>query len=249
MKANVQYVHPQGNVSEKENAYLQVREKEGRILSDEEVNKLPYMDLNHPLRSEWKLREKSYLRLIGQLKNRPSPLHILDIGCGNGWFTALLSKEFPKTTIYGIDLNEPELEQASRLFGSDKAHFLYLDLLQDDYFQSESMDVILFNASIQYFPVLKVILEKAIKLLKSNGYVWVNDSPFYKNEADQNSAKIRSKEYYFGMGCPEMAKYYYHHLESDLLASGFQKVRNRRFWKKFPFSLYKYKKYGYQHSK
>ncbi len=244
MNTKVQYVHPHGDVSKKENAYLQVRDKEGRILSDEEVINLPYLDSNHPLKSEWKLRERSYLRLIGQLKSLPSSLHILDVGCGNGWFTGLLSKEFPKTTIYGIDLNEPELEQANRLFGSDRVHFLYLDLLQDNYFRSESIDVILFNASIQYFPVLKVILEKSIRLLKSNGYIWVNDSPFYKNEADQKFAKIRSQEYYSGMGCPEMSEYYYHHLESDLLASGFQKVRNLRFWKKFPFSLYKYKKYG-----
>lgn len=240
MDSQVTYIHSQTEVAHKEQAYLQVRANEGRILSDDAVSKLPKPAPNNPLKQEWALREKSYSRLINQIKKFPKPQCILDIGCGNGWFTGLLAREFPQSTIEGIDLNAQELEQANRLFGNARVHFLYLDILTDKYFDVASVDMIFFNASIQYFPDLKAILAKAISLLKPGGSIWINDSPFYKNETEQNLAAARSKEYYIKMKCPEMTCFYHHHLESDLLSCGFQKVRIPVFWKSFPFSLYQY---------
>ena len=50
--------------SEFEQTYLKIREQENRIYTDEELKKLPEIEYTHPLKVEWKLREKSMNRLI-----------------------------------------------------------------------------------------------------------------------------------------------------------------------------------------
>lgn len=242
MKKGVQYLSEQVHFSEKEATYLKVRKTENRLLSDDAVKKLPFESPHADYIKEWKMREKSHLKLMRLLRKQPEPKTILDVGCGNGWFTNLLAKEFPKSTVYGVDLNQPELEQANRLFGSGQVWFLYLDLLKTTHFPDLSFDMIFFNASIQYFPELNAILTKSKNLITAEGSIWINDSPFYKDERAQSVASERSMAYYSSQGCPEMAQYYFHHLENDLLQMGFTKKNPFSLWNKTPFSLYHFSK-------
>ena len=47
--------------------------------------------------------------------NLPENAKILDVGCGNGWFSGQLAA-IASAKVYALDLNRMELEQAARIF-------------------------------------------------------------------------------------------------------------------------------------
>ena len=62
-----------------ENQYIQLRNKELRIFTDEELKNLPAVNKSHPHFSEWIIRKKSATVLLKYLnkKNKMSGLGIL----------------------------------------------------------------------------------------------------------------------------------------------------------------------------
>jgi SAM-dependent methyltransferase len=211
-----------------EETYLKVREKEGRILSDEEVTQLPDLPKNRQNYREWLLRKQTSERFISFLKNEKKLLRVVDIGCGNGWFTAKMAS-FPHTKVVGLDLNLPELEQAQRLFGNEDTAFCYGNLFED-VFKRDSFDKAVLSASIQYFPSLDLLFSALFRVLKPDGEIHILDSPFYQTQEVQK-AKERTEAYYQSMGCPEMAAHYFHHTFQDLAAfSPIIRPKKHSFW-------------------
>jgi ubiquinone/menaquinone biosynthesis C-methylase UbiE len=198
-----------------EEAYLKVREKEGRILSDEEVKQLPDLLKKHPKYKEWQLRKQISERFISFLNEDKTPVRVLDVGCGNGWFTAKMAA-LSHIQVVGLDLNLPELEQAQHLFGNSSAAFCYANIFEE-VFKKESFDKVVLNASIQYFPSLALLFSALFRVLKPDGEIHILDSPFYQ-AGEVRKAKERTAAYYQSMGCPEMAAFYFHHTFQDLAA-------------------------------
>ena len=122
-KNNVVYLSKE--ISSFSNLYVSVREKEGRLLNDDIVAKLPFFD-----EKEWALRQKTSKRFINYLSTRKSGMSFLDIGCGNGWFTNIIGNISEGNVVYGIDINREELEQAARIFKRDNIKFIYGDIFQ-----------------------------------------------------------------------------------------------------------------------
>ena len=194
--------------------YLEIREKEGRVLTDEQVRLLPEFFGPPHLVAEWELRKKSFSRFLEYIRSvSPRPQNGLDIGCGNGWFTYGYSKFF-KQELIGLDVNEEELTQAARLFGREGLRFCYGDLFED-IFPDRYFDLITLNASIQYFPDLNALMDRLFGLLTKNGEIHILDSPFYE-PADIEGAKERTLKYYSDQGVPQMANHYYHHSLKEL---------------------------------
>ncbi len=197
---------------EKEGRYLEVRRREGRVLSDEVVKKLPGMLPSNPYTREWKFRARSLNRLKKHLL-KDTQLQILDLGCGNGWMANRLA-ENPHWKIWAVDLNQEELEQGARLFGRQNLKFVYADVLQG-VLPENQFDVIVLAAAIQYFPDLEALLVVLRKLLTTKGEIHIIDAPFYKKKAEKAAAGQRSLAYYSKVGVPEMAQFYHHHLLAE----------------------------------
>ncbi len=205
----VQYHSPSELNQEKENDYLEVRRKEGRILPDEVVKNLPHIPAFSPYALEWKWRERSFHRFLRRLPQH-AVLRILDLGCGNGWMANRLA-ENPNWTVWAVDLNREELEQGARLFGRENLQFIYADVLQG-VLPEKQFDVVVLAGAVQYFPDLKALLIVLHKLLKTNGEIHILDTPFYKNDSEKMAARQRTMAYYSEIGAPQMAKHYHHHL-------------------------------------
>jgi ubiquinone/menaquinone biosynthesis C-methylase UbiE len=197
-----------------ESLYLKVRKKEKRIYSDTEVDNLPFTPISDSHKNEWRLREKSFLRFKDYLKAKNEILNILDLGCGNGWFSGNLSKDFDHN-FFCVDVNLTELKQGKRVCESEKIKFIYADIFKTD-FPTDFFNLVILNASVQYFPDLKILFEKLFELLTTNGEIHIIDSPFYSVEEIQN-AKKRSLDYYSSINYPEMAQHYHHHSYKKLL--------------------------------
>lgn len=228
----------EGNEFEK--IYISLREKEKRILDEEEIAKLPIVPKAHPLYKEWKVRKRSSRKLLHHIKANSQLSNILEVGCGNGWLSALLAT-VARGEVYGIDVNKIELRQARKIFstGNRNLNFLYGDI-RSGILAEKKFDLIVFAASIQYFKSLKEIVNIALQHLTLQGEIHILDSIFYSPQ-EIALAKKRSKKYFTDLGFPAMSKFYFHHGLHELSPFNYSvlhdphKWMNRLFHRKNPF--------------
>jgi ubiquinone/menaquinone biosynthesis C-methylase UbiE len=197
-----------------EKKYIVIRSLESRLCTDDELLKLPEIPAEHPHSREWAVRKRSALRLVRYLYGRRKSQDILEVGCGNGWLTHHLA-EIPGTKVTGVDINFTELQQAARVFSNDpNLRFIHGDI-RSGILEDRQFDLILFAASIEYFPSLKKIIHFCLSFLKPGGEIHLIDSPMHRPE-QMERAKRQSQAYFASFGYPEMAEYYYHHSIFDL---------------------------------
>ena len=196
-----------------EDAYAELRAREGRVYSNEELLRLPEVPDHHPLAGEWKLRRQSTNRLLKKIAKKNRSVSILEVGCGNGWLSNRLAS-LPNTLVTGIDIHTGEVLQASATF-----YFrANLEFLAGDFRVTQfprRFDFLVFAASLQYFPFVDEIIERSMQLLNKNGELHILDTHFY-NEKESLEAATRSAAYFEQMGVPEMTLHYHHHRWSDL---------------------------------
>ncbi|AOW21474.1 class I SAM-dependent methyltransferase [Urechidicola croceus] len=193
--------------------YIAIRKKEQRVLTDSEVFKLPNISSENPNNHEWQLRKKTLERFLKYIHTKKN-LSILDLGCGNGWFSNAMTINNNK--VVGIDINSIELEQAVRVFTNNKKlQFYYADIFKLENQFKNQFDIITLNACIQYFENFKHTIETIKTFLKEDGELHILDSPFYTSK-DINGAKERTKQYYTSLMHPEMSKHYFHHYYENL---------------------------------
>lgn len=194
--------------------YSALREKERRLYNDEQVMQLPMISVGHPHYKEWQMRRYSSEKLVKYLRNKKRALNILEIGCGNGWLCNKLAS-IPGSKVTGFDVNVPELQQASRVFDAQAN----LQFASEDPFLlthlKKSFDVIVFAASIQYFPSAEKTMNDALELLADHGSIHIIDSHFYQPD-EIAAAKLRSELHYQSLGLPGMSRHYFHHTIQSL---------------------------------
>ncbi len=202
--------------ADSEALYLEVRRAEGRVLSPEALRELPLVAADDPHAREWQIRAATADRLIDYLRGRQPHPHILDLGCGPGWMTALLARELEATAV-GIDCNRSELERGAEAFGAVEG----LELVYGDIFEpvveENSFDAIIVTAALQYFPDPPTLLKRLLEILKPGGEILIADTPLYRRDEIAAAAK-RTRDYYTKLGFPQMADHYYHHALDDLSA-------------------------------
>jgi ubiquinone/menaquinone biosynthesis C-methylase UbiE len=206
-----------------EELYLNIKEKEKRIYSNDELRLLPFVSADNPHKEEWDFKVKSFMRFNKYLKTKEEPLSILDLGCGNGWFAAHLSKDL-NHLFYCVDISFKELKQAAKVFMSDKIKFIYADLFKVK-FPRSSFDIIVLNSSIQYFDDINTLMRELKYLLTTNGEIHIIDSPFYKNEKII-TAKNQTALYYKSLGFPQMKDFYFHHTLNSIKYLNYELLYN-----------------------
>lgn len=189
-----------------------VREKEGRVYKDSEVIHLPEVDHDHLYFEEWEMSKKSTERFINYIKNK-SVKRILEVGCGNGWFTNLIAKN-NYANVFGIDINADDLEQAQRVFKKENLYFRYEDIFEEVF--DEKFDIIVLSNSVQYFPDMEVLIKRLKEKLALHGEIHILDSPIYESEKKALDAKNKAGVYFEKVDVPEMAENQFYHIKSDL---------------------------------
>jgi SAM-dependent methyltransferase len=214
VQKGVYYLHKDSIINkELEELYISIRKKESRIYDDGTVRNLPDIPGENIHYKQWQVRKHSARRILKYFLALKPGLSILELGCGNGWFSNMLSG-IDRADVLGTDINRFELEQAARVFNKDNLKFLYADIF-DEEFSKIKLDVIILNSSIQYFPDVNALIDRLLSLLNVKGEIHIADSPFY-DELNIDEKKNNSKLYYESLGFPEMAKYYHHHKLNDI---------------------------------
>lgn len=217
-----------------EELYTAVRAYEEKIYTDAQLASLPDFSIYS---KEWEVRRRSSNRLLAYLGKKRKFLKILEVGCGNGWLSAKMAG-LPKTYVTGLDINMAEINQANRVFKMPNLEFTY-DAFNENTFDKERFDVIVFAASLQYFSSVVSVLRQAERLLNRGGEIHIVDTPFYDTE-EALEAAVRCRHYYEDMGIPEMADHYFHHSISEFWGFKYRILFNptsllNRLFKKGPF--------------
>ena len=211
-----------------EKLYAQLRQRERRIYTDNEVANLPEISSSHPHYKEWLIRKRSCNRLLRYIKKRGHICNILEVGCGNGWLAAQLAFN-TKGRVTGLDINTVELEQAKKVFrGVPDLKFVKGDI-RSGILAEEKFDLIVFAASVQYFESLRDILNISTTYLTLQGEIHIIDSHLYQSY-EIPFARQRSKKYFTDIGFPEMAQFYFHHCIHDMESFQFFMLHNPNSW-------------------
>jgi 2-polyprenyl-3-methyl-5-hydroxy-6-metoxy-1,4-benzoquinol methylase len=217
-----------------EELYTAVRQQENKTYTDAQLQSLPDFSIHS---HEWEIRKQSSGRLLNYLGKKRKFLRILEVGCGNGWLSSKMAA-LPQTHVTGLDINHAEITQANRVFKSNNLEFIY-DTFNDNTFDNERFDIIVFAAALQYFPSVVSVLRQAERLLNRGGEIHIIDTPFYDPD-DAAVAATRCRDYYRDMGIPEMADHYFHHAVSEFWGFNYRVLFNptsvfNRLFKKGPF--------------
>ncbi|MDQ8181322.1 class I SAM-dependent methyltransferase [Pelagicoccus sp. SDUM812005] len=131
---------------------------------------------------------------------------VLDLACGEGYGTALLSQT--ATACLGIDIDSVAIEQAKRKYGSENVHFHVADCC-DTQLESQSFDAIVSFETIEHLTSPAAFVAELKRLLKPNGLLFIS-SPDKREYTEVN--KISN---------PHHLKELYHQEFKELLSSAF----------------------------
>lgn len=212
-----------------ETPYIKYRKKESYLLSDAEVSELPDTFLYNMHRKEWVIRKKTLARFYTYMKKRQGSAKVLDVGCGNGWISNKLSN-IEGFSVYGLDINRTELEQAARVFPKANLHFCYGDVYRP-IFEDGIFDYIILSDSINYFSNLQQLVNRCRSLLKSGGEVHIIDSQIYlENQIEE--AKEKTEEHLEKLACPEMMEHLHFHSKNDFSHYDYEYLYSYGFFKR-----------------
>lgn len=203
-----------------EENYIALREKENWIADSDTLRSLPDVSKQNINYKLWMMRKDTAKRFVKYLSHKSAPTKILDLGCGNGWFTNMLSQHAQAEIVCGIDVNFTELKQAAIIFKNKNLYWLYADIFQAE-LPENYFDVITLNASFQYFFDAEVTIQRLLALLKSDGEIHILDTPFY-SLSEIVKAKERSANYFSEQKSEGMSNLYYHHSLEELKRFNYQ---------------------------
>lgn len=114
-------------------------------------------------------QKMAYHLLEKVTKTFPNAKRILEIGCGTGYLTQLLTAAYPNTSITAIDLAENMIKVAQEQVDDDHVTFLQADAEDMSSLGKETYDLVISNATIHWFQNPKNMLQEVMKLLKPGG--------------------------------------------------------------------------------
>jgi SAM-dependent methyltransferase len=180
-------------------AYASHRAAEGRALTGEALRALPYLR-NGPLARQWAVRARTYdafLRAVvmPMAADRGAPLHILDLGAGNGWLChrlcalghSTMAVDIRGDDVDGLGVAAALEEEWPGRFQCLIASFEALPLA------SRRFDILVFNAALHYARDLTGALIEAQRVVRRGGVIAILDSPFYRHEND-GKAMVAEKQ-------------------------------------------------------
>lgn len=203
-----------------EDNYIELRKKENWIADNETLRSLPDVSKKNANYKLWMMRKDTAQRFSKYLTEKRTVNKILDLGCGNGWFSNMLAQHTHTEIVCGVDINFTELRQAVTVFRSKKLYWLYADIFQEE-LPKNFFDVITLNASFQYFSNAEITIQSLLALLKPDGEIHILDSPFYSLR-EKGKAKERSANYFTAQKSEGMANFYHHHSLEELKRFNYQ---------------------------
>jgi ubiquinone/menaquinone biosynthesis C-methylase UbiE len=177
--------------------YQIVRQAEQRGSTDAAYYRaLPFADLSDKFTSDWQIRARSFRAFQREVlqpleHDVQRPLHVIDLGAGNGWLSYRLAQR--GYVIAAVDLLTNPLDglgahvHYDAAFTPAQAEFDRLPFVENQ------IDLVIFNASLHYSTHYATTLREALRVLKLAGQLVILDSPVYRSPGS-GAQMVRERE-------------------------------------------------------
>lgn len=108
--------------------------------------------------------------MINLLKTETDFISVLEVGCGFGRITKLITEEFPTVErISAIDISPAQIENAKKYVNNDKVNFL-CGKIQDLNIHSENYDLVLASEVLMHinFTDINPVIEQLVRISKKH---------------------------------------------------------------------------------
>ena len=179
-------------------AYRKVRTAEGWGSTQARYYRdLPYTDHSGKHTGIWRIRARTFGCFLDRMQ-RSGPIagtRILDIGAGNCWLTVQLAARGAEVVPVDINLDSRDGLGALHKFpAADRERIVPVRADFDALpFPDDLFDVVIFNASLHYSPDVPGTVRRAMRVLKTEGSLYVLDSPLY-NDVESGAQMIRERD-------------------------------------------------------
>ncbi|HLY05362.1 MAG TPA: class I SAM-dependent methyltransferase [Rhizomicrobium sp.] len=168
--------------------YTRHRANEGRALSGKQLRSLPYLR-EGALARQWAVRARTFETFMNRILEplaAHGPIHLLDLGAGNGWLSHRVAGY--GNDVVAVDIRDDDVDglgAAADLASDASAPFQRVKASFDNLpFDDNRFNLVVFNASLHYATDLARALTEASRVTRSGGCVAVLDSPFYRSDQD-----------------------------------------------------------------
>lgn len=118
--------------------------------------------------------------------NIKKPTKIIDVGCGPGNSTQILTQKWPESEVVGIDNSLAMIKRAETDYPSQR--WKILDIGKDEVF--ETYDIVFSNAVIQWIPNHSELLKKFYRMLNKEGVLAIQIPLFWDMPLGKAISKI-----------------------------------------------------------
>lgn len=186
--------------------YELIRAAEGRGSTQPEYYlNLPFKDISGRNSEQWAIRARTFRtieqRILGPLAEiKKRPLHILDLGAGNGWMSYRLAIQGHLPIAVDLLTNDRDGLGAAihyntavdPLFPRVQAELNRLP------FASSIFDLVIFNASFHYSENYERTFAEALRCIRPGGSIVIADTPWYAEEESGRRMVKEKHERFFG---------------------------------------------------
>jgi len=113
-------------------------------------------------------RGRAFVDLVARVPAE-APRRVVDLGCGPGNLTRLLSRRWPDAAVEGVDSSPEMIERATSDGETDRLRFRVGDLR--DWSSEEPVDVLLSNATLQWVPGHLDLLARLVSAVRPGGWL------------------------------------------------------------------------------
>jgi len=175
------------------------------------INRIEFKAMNNSFR-RWVQKNTEFKIFKEHLKKRNIDLKnkmILDVGCGSGFSTVLISEEFTPSRLVAFDYMPEQIEIAKKR--NLNAEFFVGDATNIN-IPSETFDAVFVMGVLHHIPEWKIVLQEIHRVLKEDGFLLVEEPTNF----------LLSVANVLGFEHPKEAKSFCKSLKKSIEQSGFK---------------------------
>ncbi|WP_224361596.1 methyltransferase domain-containing protein [Hyalangium versicolor] len=111
-------------------------------------------------------RKRPFFELLARV-DAAAPAQVVDLGCGTGDLTLVLSERWPMARVTGVDSSEAMVLEARRRTAPEQVRFELADLAL--WTPAAPVDVLVSNAALHWLPEHPALLSRLVSLLAPGG--------------------------------------------------------------------------------
>jgi trans-aconitate 2-methyltransferase len=167
-------------------------------------------------------RTQPSIDLVNKIKIDYTPVNIVDIGCGPGSSSQILTEKWPSAHLVGVDSSPNMIEKANKDFPQNE--WFLADAFEFNY--PKKFDIVFSNATIQWIANHKLLMYKFHDMLSARGVLAIQIPLFWDMAIGKSIAKIALEDHWKHKleDVENLFTIHDHHYYYDILSGLFSRI-------------------------